>query len=153
MADSAFRRTDHSETLGVRYMIPHISGIRSVLVVDEDPAIVAKLEHSLKTDGITFDIAESNAAGSKMVSSGKYELAIINFESPHDIALLKLALSKGVQVVIMVTNATTPTYLMAARRLGASACILKRYLSVTEPSGVSEVTINLPVIGQWAYRI
>jgi DNA-binding response OmpR family regulator len=134
-------------------MIPLISGIRNVLVVDEDPAIVAKLEHSLKTDGITFDIAESNAAGIKMMSSGKYELAIINFESPHDVALLKLALSKGVQVVIMVTNATTPTYLMAARRLGASACIIKRYLSVTEPSEVSGVTINLPVIGQWAYRI
>jgi DNA-binding response OmpR family regulator len=134
-------------------MIPLISGIRSVLVVDEDPAIVAKLEHSLKTDGITFDIAESNAAGSKMMSSGKYELAIINFESPHDIALLKLALSKGLHVVIMITNGTTPTYLMAARRLGASACILKRFLSVTETSEVSGVTINLPVIGQWAYRI
>jgi hypothetical protein len=100
-------------------MILLISGVRSVLVVDEDPAIVAKLERSLKTEGITFDIAESNATGSKMMSSGKYELAIINFESPHDIALLKLALSKSVEVVIMFTNGTTPTYLMAAKRLGA----------------------------------
>lgn len=134
-------------------MLTQTFKVQRVLVVDGDPRILAKLDQQLGKNGSTIDTAESVAAASRLMSFGSYDLAIMNLEGKEDCALVKLAVSKGIPVVVMAAHQTSPTAMVEAARLGAHACLLTGLFCRGDPLRECLLTLPSAVNRDWIQRI
>lgn len=134
-------------------MLTKISKAQRVLVVDGDPRILAKLDEQLGNNGTAIDKAESVSAGSRLISSGIYDLAIMNLGCREDCALVRLAVSKGIPVVVMAAYQTSPAAMMEAARSGARACLLTGLLGRGDPFGECLITLQSLLSRDWVQRI
>ena len=104
---------------------PHLAGKR-ILAVDDENDILETIVDIL--DMASVDTARDYARASEKISSGHYDLAILDIMGVNGLALLDEAVARGIPTVMLTAHAVNPETLMASIRKGAISYLPKETL-------------------------
>ncbi len=111
--------------------------IKKVLYVEDDPSLARLLQRNLLRRGFEVDLAPDGNEGLRMIASGAYDLALVDYNMPYcgGLDLLKALNEKGSALpVVMVTGEGNEEVAVEALKLGAFDYVVKdtqmRYLEL-----------------------
>lgn len=100
-----------------------------MLVVDDDPSVLQVVKMLAEMDGHVVDCANSAESGMSCLSSGAYDLVLLDYRMPgHDgLWFLQNANLQGTTRVVMMTAYATGDFTKRAAAMGASSCLMKPF--------------------------
>ncbi|MDR1787644.1 MAG: response regulator [Treponema sp.] len=109
-----------------------ITRLKTVLIVDDDPAMLLLTNNILKNDGYAVTFATSGADALEMLDGTLVDIAVLDIQMPH---MTGLELYKRMQAderlkcipVIFVTSENDKDMVLQAVAMGASGYVVKPY--------------------------
>jgi CheY-like chemotaxis protein len=108
---------------------------KKILIVDDEPDILAVLEEEIKSNcsDCVIDKADSYDKAVKYFQSKSYDLVILDIMGVRGFDLLEAAVKKNMKAVMLTAHALSPDNLKRAYDLGARAYLPKTKLGEIVP--------------------
>ena len=108
---------------------------KKVLIVDDEPDILATVEEEIKSScsDCVVDKADSYDEAIKSFQSKTYDLVILDIMGVRGFDLLEIAVKNNMKAVMLTAHALSPDHLRRAHDLGARAYLPKTKLGEIVP--------------------
>ena len=122
---------------------------KRVLVLDDDAAVLATLEHLLKRWGHEIALAETAAKGFALADSHAFDLLISDLVMPEEdgVAVIRRFRARFPELPIIAMSGGarlgTPDTLAAAREAGANALLKKPFTVDTLAAAIEAAAIGI----------
>ncbi len=100
---------------------------KKILVVDDEPDILASLEELL--DICAVDTAPDFETARELLEKNRYDAAILDIMGVRGYELLEISLGKGIPTLMLTAHALSPDNLVKSLKKGAHAYVPKDKIS------------------------
>lgn len=108
---------------------------KKILVVDDEPDVLAVVEEEIKSacENVTIDKETTYEGAQKLLGSHPYDLVILDIMGVRGFDLLEAAVKRGFNVCMLTAQALSPQALKKSHDLGARAYLPKGELGRLVP--------------------